>query len=125
MQLDLVFELARLQDRPADADGLMRHQLEYLASAACDRSGSERAPKVASYKKPITATLGCKRYNRSSTKPYKIKGQACRLINISQHHHTCVQMCIIGFTTHVGPERSETKDIACGQNTEVLVDPDC
>ena len=57
MQLDLVFELARLQDRPTDADGLMRHQLEYLASAACDRSGSERVPKVASYKKPITATI--------------------------------------------------------------------
>ena len=35
MQLDVVFELARLSDRPADADGLMRpvrHQLEYLAS---------------------------------------------------------------------------------------------
>jgi len=48
VQLNVVFELARVSDRQADADGLMRpvrHQLEYLASgvtAAACAAASER-----------------------------------------------------------------------------------
>ena len=72
MQLDVVFELARLSDRPADADGLMRlvrHQLEYLASGvrAAAYAASEGGNRL--QRLHLTAHLSdAKCYNTSSTK---------------------------------------------------------
>ena len=88
MQLDVVFELARLSDRPADADGLMRpvrHQLEYLASgvraaayAASEggnwlqrlqfREAKHRLERFAPMENVTTHLSDAKCYNTSSTK---------------------------------------------------------
>ena len=83
MQLDVVFELARLSDRPADADGLMRpvrHQLEYLASGvraaayAASEGGNRlqrlhhRLERFATMQNVTTHLFDAKCYNTSSTK---------------------------------------------------------
>ena len=74
----MVFELARLSDRPTHADGLIALSISGMSSDR-DRAASENPSKGSALQK--LHSLHAKYYNTSSTKSNISKGQACRLMN--------------------------------------------